>query len=156
MKCIELTQGRVAIVDDEDFDKLAQYRWQYNKGYADREATIAFKVTKHVKMHRIIMGIDDPNIHVDHINGDKLDNRRINLRLATRAQNKANSRVAKNNAIGVKGVSKRTGPKGDAFRAHITTEGKMKSLGTFKTAEEAHAAYCKAATEAHGEFARFN
>lgn len=81
-----------------------------------------------------------------------LDNRRANLRLATKSQNQMNRRIQRNNTSGFKGVHlfKRTGK----FRAYIMVQGKEKHLGYFATAEEAHVAYVKAAVEIHGEFAQ--
>jgi hypothetical protein len=96
---------------------------------------------------------DWPLGHIDHINGDKLDNRMANLRVASNRENCLNSKTRKNNTSGYKGVSfmKRDG----TWTARISANGKYKHLGYFKTAEEAHAAYCSAAIQYHGEFANF-
>lgn len=91
-----------------------------------------------------------PEGELDHINGDSLDNRIANLRLATTSQNQANRRINQNNASGFKGVCKLRA----RFRAKITREGQARHLGTFDTPEEAHAAYAAAAREHFGEFAR--
>ncbi len=90
--------------------------------------------------------------HVDHINGNRTDNRFANLRIATNSENARNSRRRTNNACGYKGVhfKKRL----SKFVAQITVNRRVYHLGVFKTAEEAHTAYCKAAKENFGEFAR--
>jgi hypothetical protein len=89
----------------------------------------------------------DPPALVDHQNNKApLDNKWENLRSATRPQNNTNRRVT--NSLGIKGVSQ----KKNRFRAMVRSAGKRNYLGYFDTAEEAHAAYCKAARELHGEF----
>ncbi|SRR5713101_4575271 len=107
MKCIELTQGRVAVVDDDDFERLAQWRWQYDCGYASRRERItpygtARKYRK-IYMHREILN-PPKGMDTDHENGNRLDNRRANLRLATRAENLRNRGSNKNNELAVKGA----------------------------------------------------
>ena len=93
-----------------------------------------------------------PTDDVDHINGNRSDNRICNLRLASRYQNLGNTRARKTSASGVKGVTfvRKTG----RFRAVITVNGKQNHLGYFNTAEEASDAYRSAAQSAYGEFAR--
>ena len=95
---------------------------------------------------------DDPVVYVDHINGDKQDDRIGNLRLATNSQNQANRGAPLNNTSGIKGV--RFEADRMKWRAQIVVNGKSKNLGRFNTAEEAKAAYEKAALEAWGDFAR--
>lgn len=92
-----------------------------------------------------------PDGQVDHINGDRLDNRISNLRIATHGQNRANSRAGKNNLLGVKGVFKTRSGK---FVAQIRAGKKQRHIGTFLTVKEASEAYRKAAEKYHGEFAR--
>lgn len=88
---------------------------------------------------------------IDHINGDKADNRICNLRLATDCQNSYYRSRQSNNNSGFKGVYQRENGK---YRATITVNKKTKNLGTFDTKEEAYAIYCEAARRLHGEFAR--
>ena len=93
-----------------------------------------------------------PQLHIDHINGDRLDNRINNLRQATKSQNGGNSKISKKNTTGLKGVSivKKTGK----YHSQIMFCGEIIRLGDFETPEEAHAAYVHAASELFGEFAR--
>ena len=91
-----------------------------------------------------------PQHQIDHIDGDKLNNLIANLRLATNSQNGANRGAPADNTSGYKGVSRAK----QRWRAVISVKGRYRHLGTFGTAEEAYAAYCKAARELHGEFAR--
>ncbi len=92
-----------------------------------------------------------PSDEVDHKDGDGLNNRWDNLRVATRSQNHANSKRASDNTTGFKGVRKQ---RNGRYQARIAIKGKRLHLGTFQTPEAAHAAYCKAAKELFGEFAR--
>jgi HNH endonuclease/AP2 domain len=94
-----------------------------------------------------------PTEHIDHVNKNKSDNRFDNLREATRAQNRANSKTL--NKHGLKGVYFHKWLKEKPYEARITSERKQRSLGCFATPEEAHEAYRKAFIELHGEFAGF-
>lgn len=152
MKEIKLTRGMTAIVDDADYDALSKKRWYCtNHGYAARRSTIAFKKSKIQLMHREIMGQSGLR-EIDHINGNKLDNRRENLRFATKSQNMANRGKQSNNRLGAKGVTQHRETWG--FRAEIMVNGDRKCLGSFRTKEMASMAYAEAAKELHGEFAR--
>lgn len=91
-----------------------------------------------------------PGLEIDHANGDRIDNRLSNLRLATRSQNQANKGVFKNNTTGYKGVSRNR----RKFRAAIHHNGRYIHIGNFETTEAAHEAYKLAASELYGEFAR--
>lgn len=93
---------------------------------------------------------DWPRAEIDHIDGNRTNNVISNLREATRAQNCQNKSRSSLSKIGVKGVGFHNG----AYRARINVNNKQIYLGHFKTIEEAHEAYCKAARELHGEFAR--
>jgi hypothetical protein len=150
MKTLPLSKGYEAIVDDADYDWLSQWKWSFCKGYALRRIGPKGQ-QKAINMHRLILGYEGP-LDVDHINGDGLDNRRCNLRLATRGQNLRNGR-ARPNATGYRGVY----IEWDGVpAAAITINGKRKYLGRFKTLEEAARAYDNAVPKEHGEFARLN
>jgi len=93
-----------------------------------------------------------PEALVDHINGDRADNRWANLRLATYSQNLANQKIKAANTSGFKGVSRIRAS--GRWLASIKVHGKSYNLGSFRTPEEAHQAYCRAAEKAFGEYAR--
>lgn len=157
MRELPLTRGLVAIVDDEDYESLSSYKWcatPYGRGnnfYAVRGMWSEGRTVR-VYMHRAIL-CPPSGMHVDHVSGDGLDNRRGNLRLATQAQNNQNHRIHRNNRSGYKGVGQKHRDK--RWTACIRVDGKRKYLGAFDSPIEAHAAYCAAAKELHGEFARF-
>ncbi len=108
MKKIPLTQGKFTVVDDKDFDWLNKWKWTYdgNPGYAYRKIWIGGmgRKEKKVYMHRQIMDLPVKKV-IDHINRDKLDNRRHNLRVCLQRQNCKNHIRHKNNKSGFKGVS---------------------------------------------------
>lgn len=106
MKKIKLTRGKFALVDDEDFEKVAQYSWySMTNGYAARDEWLGNGQKRMVYMHRFILEApDDRKIVVDHKNGKKHDNRRENIRLVTQKENGWNSKVRKDNKSGVRGV----------------------------------------------------
>ena len=148
---IPLTQGQVAKVSPEDYDRLMQWKW-----YAQWDARAkSFKAvrgcSKRVLMHRDILGLTDPSVEVDHEDHDTLNNQRYNLRCATRSQNCMNRRTHASNALGIKGVRKVHGA--DRYMARIMVQGKSVYLGTFITPEAAAQAYRDKAGELHGEFA---
>ena len=157
MKQITLSQGQIAIVDDQDFEELSKYNWFPQKGcntvYAVRNSTVNGKA-KTISMHRHVLGITDGNTHCDHINGNGIDNRRENLRPCTRSENHKNKVLYKSNATGFKGVSlhKVTG----RFQSSICVDGTQKYLGLYENAISAAHAYDEAAKQLHGEFARLN
>lgn len=97
---------------------------------------------------------DWPAEQIDHVNGNRGDNRWCNLRLATNGLNKANSCLPRNNTAGFKGIHRTH--RGKPWRARITVNGERISLGSFDTKEEAAMAYAVAATRYFGEFARTN
>lgn len=135
-----------------DRDLLALYWREDNRGYLVRSAQKTNG--KNIFLHRMIadrMGLD-PRLEVDHINHDKQDNRRCNLRACTRAQNACNQPLSKNSTTGYKGVSA-VGP--GSFRARIQVNRKTILLGTFGTKIAAATAYARAAKKLHGEFAYF-
>lgn len=162
---IKLTRGQVTLIDDQDAD-LADLKWYamfapaYGNGgmfFAGRSVQDNGKA--HTRyLHRLILarvlGRElSRKEQADHINGNPLDNRRDNLRLATSSQNNANKGLRKDNTSGFKGVhfEKHIGK----YRAQIKHAGVLRRLGSFDTPEEAHGAYCTAAREIWGEFANF-
>ncbi len=146
-KQIELSQGKIAIVDDEDFEYINKWKWCATKRYNGSFYAISTDNKKSVYMHRIIMNPPD-GVYVDHINRDSLDNRKCNLRYATNSQNQMNTTAKKNSSTKVKGVFRY----GDKFSSQISYDGKRVFLGHFSTIEEAKKAYDLAAQKLHNEF----
>lgn len=142
-------EGLYAIVDDADYSQVCGYRWHCTSGYAARGAGQA---GIRIRLHTQLMK-PGPGLEVDHKNGDKLDNRRANLRVCTHQQNVRNA--PRLSASGYRGVHKVTTPT-PTWYAHIAVNGKKHYLGSFDTAREAAVAYNSAATELHGEFALLN
>jgi len=153
-----LTQGYEAVVDDVDAE-LAALTWttmpDTNTVYAYRNITLGGKQTT-VMLHRVILALKLgrdllAGEHVDHIDGDGLNNTRANLRVCSHGENSANRGKPSNNTSGLKGVDfhKASGK----WRAQIAVNGTSKHLGLFTDKEAAYAAYCEAATQYHGEFA---
>lgn len=149
MPQIQLTKGKVVVVDDLDFEELSQWKWHIAQGYAARTSSRKDGPQRKIFMHRIISKAKEDEC-VDHVNRDRLDNRRANLRICTYAQNRANSVFSKNNACQKKGVSISK----NKFRAMIRANGKTRHIGTFNTPEEANKAYAEAAAKHFGEFSR--
>ncbi len=158
MKKIPLTRGLVALVDDEDFECLAKYKWHVYKAplgkfYAARKEKVGVNRWTTRYMARQIMGF--PDCIVDHVDpDDTLNNTRANLRLADHSENKINVKLRKDNTTGYKGVSWHKGAR--KWIANLGIRGKDLYLGLFATAEEAAQAYDRAVIEHYGEFARTN
>lgn len=155
MKEVPLTRGRVALVDDEDYERLLEHKWTFDGKYAFTSDKAYYKDTgkrRNIYMHRFINQTPE-GMATDHINGNRLDNRKGNLRTATYSQNGANKRKfgKSSNYKCVYYWKKR-----DCYVAFITYKGKQKNLGCFKTEKEAALAYNKKALECFGEFAKLN
>lgn len=148
MKIIQLTRGATTKVDDVDYRKLLNYKWHLNgEGYA-ASGTKNKGVPQ--LMHRIIF--DNPRgWFIDHINEDKLDNRRNNLRLCSNRQNLSNRGKQKNNTSGYKGVTWLSANK--VWIAQIKVNGKNIYLGSFKDKEDAASCRWASSIEIHGDFA---
>jgi hypothetical protein len=158
-KTIELVNGKgYALVDDEDHYRLSQYNWHLNNGYAYRNRKRKLMGIKsiQVSMHREVLGLQrGDGKQCDHINGDRLDNRRRNLRIATRQQNLWN-RTAKGQGYSsdYKGVT--WIKKEKKWKGTITKNGKQYFLGKFGDETDAARAYDAAARELFGAYASLN
>ena len=158
MKKIELTKGRFTWVDDEDYDSLGKHPWHINtRGYAAR--TIHNKGNqKNIRMHREIMNTP-VGMQTDHINHDKLDNRRSNLRICTNGQNQQNGKKCrtyggKTPSSKYKGVS--FNKRKNKWASNIVINKEMIFLGYYSDETQAAHTYDQAAHEMFGEFARLN
>jgi AP2 domain/HNH endonuclease len=159
MREIPLTRGQVALVDDADFEEISRHKWC--AGWSDSTQSFyakrANRTTEGKKyallMHRHVLGLDyGDKRQGDHISGNTLDNRRENLRIASQAENKRNTRKRSTNTSGFKGVYFHKGA--NKWLAQIVINRKWKYLGLHPTPELAYQAYCAASAEYHGEFAR--
>lgn len=160
---IRLTRGRVALVDQEDYERLAGFTWlafrdhttgRIYAGRWSRKKEEAGRGKFMIPMHEEVMGKLE-GFRIDHIRTEQtLDNRRANLRRATASQNAANRGIPKHNTSGFKGVSFDGCAR--KWRATIKVDRKQKWLGYHKDKEAAARAYDKAASELFGEFAYLN
>lgn len=148
---IALTRDKFALVDEEDYKILSQWKWKYmtNNSAARHVWDKENKRYYHVYMHRLIVDAPTSKV-VDHINGDRLDNRRSNLRVCTQSQNLMNQKIRQDSESRLKGVywHKQNNRWYARFRG--------KSLGSFDTKEEAADNYNKMAIKEYGAYARLN
>lgn len=147
MKKISLTQGKFALVDDKDFDRINGWKWSLLQGrYAHRSAGKA----GWLRMHRVVMDASAGDV-VDHINGDGLDNRRRNLRLCTQQQNSLNRSHNKNSRSGHKDIF--WDKSREKWFVQIMNQGKKYTVGRYGLLEEAIEARDEWLDKLHGEFA---
>lgn len=150
MKKIELTQGRFAIVDDNDFERLSRYSWYYqSEGYAARRNGRR-NGHKLIYMHKVVLGTDK---EVDHKNLNRLDNRKSNLRVCDRSLNMGNSKSRGGSSM-FKGVT--FNKRARKWIAQITVKRQPIFLGYFYNEEDAARAYDERAREYYGDFGRYN
>jgi len=147
MKNIPLVIGGFTTIDNKDLDRVSTHRWSINK-------TLGYVINtdrgERFYLHRFIM--DNPKgMVVDHINHDKLDNRRSNLRICTIRENVLNAKTSKNSTTGKSGVSYRKDR--NKYRAYIGVNRKQISLGNFISVEEANMARKIAEIKYFGEYA---
>ncbi len=158
---IPLSNGGVAIIDACDYCLVERYTWYRHDNCHVSYAMAAFRIgdrTKKISMHRTILALTDRSVQTDHWNHNGLDNRRINLRVATPTLNAANKRIGSRNKSGYKGVCctarhiNSTRPWLVVFKAN----GKRVFYGRFSSAVEAARAYDKLALLHYGRFACLN
>lgn len=164
MKEIKLSQygknknlNLVALVDDKDFDYLNQWKWFASKfkhgWYAGRNDYTGEK-KRHIKMHRVILGLNDSKELGEHIDRNGLNNQRTNLRLANKSQNAINVCARENSTSNYLGVCWHKREK--KWRAQITKDYKKVYIGSFDNEHEAALAYNQKAIQLFGEFANLN
>jgi hypothetical protein len=155
MKRIPLTQGFFTLVDDEDFEELSKFNWHFARGrktnYAARGVRVGGKM-KRIYLHRQLLNAPK-GVEIDHEDGDGLNNRRGNVRFASRAQNTTNRPKIRGRSK-YKGVSQSIRPVG--WKASIRAQGRGIHLGYFRIEEDAARAYNTAAQKFFGKFARLN
>jgi len=154
-RLVPLTRGYFAVVDEDMYDEVMQYKWSVYIGngvcYATRGLIVdGIKTTQ--KMHRFVMGYD--SLDIDHIDGNGLHNYRSNLRYCTHNENMMNKNSYKNTSSKYKGVTFRKSV--GKYQSRICVNKKPMHIGMFKTEIEAAMAYNRKAKELFGSFARFN
>lgn len=143
-------KGKFAWVDDQDYDLVKDYHWHIKPG---RDCEYA-KTSTNLLMHRLILGVTDSKTDVDHIDHDGLNNRRSNIRVCTRAQNRMNSFPNVNSSSHYKGVS--WSKDRSKWRAQIKFNGKITHIGLFDYEMDAARAYDEVAKKYFGDYARPN
>jgi len=148
---------KVALVDDEDFELLNEERWQLQpNGAVARCVSFNRNCRRTIYLHRVIMDAPD-SVCIDHANHDKLDNRKSNLRIASKSQNGQNQlKQTQTRSSKFKGVYHPRDCRRRPWRAYITVSGRMKFIGSFRTEIEAAKSYNRAARKHFGEFALLN
>ena len=151
---VPLSRGRgFALIDRGDLTLVTSYTWQLDvHGYVKTDQRVA-GVRHKLYMHRLIANVGD-DVEVDHRNRTRHDNRRSNLRPATRTQQSANQRLHSRNRTGYRGVSRIA--RNGMYYASIRIDKRTRNLGSYATAIEAARAYDRAALQTHGEFANLN
>lgn len=150
-KLIPLSKGLHAIVDDEDFEWLSQWKWSAMGG---KKGWTHYASGSQGMMHRLILGLKPHHKRIaDHINGNGLDNRRCNLRRVTNGQNQRNKGPNKNNTLGIKGVYWHLQKK--RFQVQVMHNWKAIYIGRYLTLEKAIKARNQAYKRYHGKYARF-
>jgi hypothetical protein len=148
-----VNSDKIVLVDDEDYDSANMHPWRESQyGYAVYCKAVN-KRSHTFLMHREIMNAPK-GLSVDHVNGEKLDNRKSNLRIVTHSQNMFNTKRYSTNKSGYKGVSWHT--LRNKWRARLHYKGTEVHIGLFESKEEAALAYNKKAEEMYGEYARLN
>ncbi len=156
MKRVRLGKSRkYVLVDDSDFSLVSSKKWYLDSG--------GYAITADcIRMHRLLFNLDKGSgKYVDHINGNRTDNRRSNLRICDSRQNTYNNSLRKDNKSGYKGViyiTNKTGRKKRwVARVNALESGKIRKLAVYcLTKEEAALTYNKLATKYYGEFAKLN
>lgn len=158
MKTIRLSQGLVAVVDDDDYDRVSRFKWSATRHgkvvYAQRKIKTPLGRSTSLLLHRFLMNVVNPKIYVDHRDHDGLNCKKSNLRLCVPGENDGNQMKKHGTSSRYKGVSWDSGRK--TWRAQITIRGRVRFLGRYDSEEDAAIMYDAAARSAFGEFAHTN
>lgn len=154
MKYIKLTQNKFTLVDDEDFDRLNQFKWYWTGRYVIRNLKLPGNKRTTKSLHREVLNLSKNILLVDHIDRNTLNNQKINLRLVNNLQNNMNRKIQVNNTSGYKGVT--FNKKMSKWRGQIYFKNKYIYLGYFHDPKEAAEIYNKTATNLFGQFANLN
>lgn len=135
MKKLRIGRSHFVLIDNSDFERLSQYKWAMYQGYAAREMVVSVnpRVRKIIKMHREILGF--PDFDIDHINRNKLDNRKLNLRKTNKSANGHNRGAQINSKTKIKGVCFDT--RTNKWRAYLTINKKQVYSHLFKDQQQA-------------------
>jgi hypothetical protein len=147
------------LIDDEDYDYVSKFNWCiYRCTFKGKKARTFYAVAKvdgmAIRMHRLLLGLSDPKILVDHKDHNGLNNQRDNLRIASAQQNQFNMRPFNSNKTGFKGVS--YNKKDKRYAVFLMVSNKNTFFGNFKTPIEAAIKWNEMARQYHGEFAYQN
>lgn len=153
MKLVPLTQGKFAMVDDEDFERVSKIKWHASWHIWTWYARGTVSKKKRMYLHQFIMGYHVGD-QIDHINNNGLDCQKGNMRKSTPSQNTSNQAKRKTNTSGFKGVS--WNKSRSKWQVSITVNYRQINLGRFSDKLTAALAYDEAARKYHGEFARTN
>jgi hypothetical protein len=164
MKKIKLSRGMYALISDEDYDFVSQWKWclkpgrntfyaQRSIGYYDKEGK---RRTKTVTLHKAILQATDSEVHIDHRDGNGLNNQRFNLRTATRTQNKVNSNRARTSKSPKRSIYRGVGVRDKLFRVAFRYRGKIVYYRSFTSEHDAGRKYNELATKYFKEFAILN
>lgn len=147
MKIIDLPSGHKVKIDDDDFELVSKFSWHIQGGYAKAQVgSRKLGTRRYVSMHRLIMCSVSETRMIDHINRDKLDNRKCNLRFCDKSQNGMNRGVQTNNKIGEKNIS--WSKQKNRWRVVVS----RKHIGFFRTLAKAKTARNNAVSILHNEF----
>jgi hypothetical protein len=141
-----------SLIDIEDLALVSGIKWTTSLEKHHRYATGNIKIGKNykgIKMHRLILGVSDKSVKIDHKNHNTLDNRKENLRISSNAQNMHNMTFTRNSTSGIKGITK----KGNRWECRIQLNGKRIQIGCFSSIEEALEARLKMENALYGEYA---
>ena len=150
MKEIQLTQNKVAIVDDDDFERISQYNYYFNGKYPCRNKLISKDKYKTWYIHWDVIGKPEIPFQIDHRDGNRLNNSKTNLRMCSNEQNSYNRHILPRNKSGYRGVSWVKNAR--KWRSQIYFKRKQIYLGLFSSKEDAIMVYNDAAKKYHKEF----